>query len=368
MGVDVTGALQRTIREAAAEEYHRLLYVALTRASDRLVVCGWQQKRTVAEDCCTACAGRGSSRRGRRNGRSIWAGRTRLVLEAPAAVPSTETRAARAEAVPAALLPDWMGSAPGWKATPPPVEAALMRPLAPSRPDDAPLGPQPAVRSPLAIAQARRPAAREQALRRGEIVHALLQYLPDHPPARRREVALAWLARPGNGLDLAEQARIAGQVLAVMDEPALAPCSAPAAGRSSRWPVWPGAGDRGAGGPDGRLPGRGAAVRLQDQPAAAGGRGIDIGAVSAPDGVMPGADGCPHPDRPVRCTLVWTEEVRIMPLPDRCCCGMRPARCRTDRNLRSRWSGAMCRQRAANEASVMSENAVAVSDATFEMS
>jgi ATP-dependent helicase/nuclease subunit A len=47
-------------------------------------------------------------------------------------------------------------------------------------------------------------------------------------------VALAWLARPGNGLDLAEQARIAGQVLAVMDEPALAPCSAPAAGRSSR--------------------------------------------------------------------------------------------------------------------------------------
>jgi ATP-dependent helicase/nuclease subunit A len=131
----------------------------------------------------TACAGRGSEQAGAEE-RPFDLGREDawLVLEAPAAVPSTETRAARAEAVPRAALPDWMGSAPGWKATPPPVEAALMRPLAPSRPDDAPLGPQPAVRSPLAIAQARRPAAREQALRRGEIVHALLQYLPDHSP------------------------------------------------------------------------------------------------------------------------------------------------------------------------------------------
>ncbi|MFT8778530.1 MAG: hypothetical protein ABF893_18020, partial [Gluconacetobacter liquefaciens] len=105
----------------------------------------------------------GWARRGRQGGAQAGAADrpfdrggegTRLVLEAPAAVPSTEKRAARAEAVPAAL-PDWMGSAPGWKATPPPVEAALMRPLVPSRPDDAPLGPQPAVRSPLAIAQAR---------------------------------------------------------------------------------------------------------------------------------------------------------------------------------------------------------------------
>ncbi|GEB38469.1 double-strand break repair helicase AddA [Gluconacetobacter liquefaciens] len=317
MGVDVTGALQRTIREAAAEEYHRLLYVALTRASDRLVVCGWQQKRTVAEDCWYSLCRQGFEQAGaeERPFDLGWEG-TRLVLEAPAAVPSTEKRAARAEAVPAAL-PDWMGSAPGWKATPPPVEAALMRPLVPSRPDDAPLGPQPAVRSPLAIAQARRPAAREQALRRGEIVHALLQYLPDHPPARRREVALAWLARPGNGLDPAEQARIAGQVLAVMDEPALAPLFGP--GSRAEQPVAGVAGgsvivgqvDRMVVCPDAVLLCDFKTNRLPPKDVESTSV-LYLRQMASYRALMAAL----YPDRPVRCTLVWTEEVRIMPLPD----------------------------------------------------
>ena len=29
-------------RKAELEEYHRLLYVAMTRARDRLYVCGWR--------------------------------------------------------------------------------------------------------------------------------------------------------------------------------------------------------------------------------------------------------------------------------------------------------------------------------------
>lgn len=36
--------------DSQAEEYRRLLYVALTRAEDRLVVCGWEPKRGAAED------------------------------------------------------------------------------------------------------------------------------------------------------------------------------------------------------------------------------------------------------------------------------------------------------------------------------
>ncbi len=43
----------KTLRQDAAarqlEEYHRLLYVALTRAEDRLVVCGWQAGKQVAD-------------------------------------------------------------------------------------------------------------------------------------------------------------------------------------------------------------------------------------------------------------------------------------------------------------------------------
>lgn len=40
-----------TLRQGQEEEYRRLLYVALTRAEDRLVVCGWEPKRGAHENC-----------------------------------------------------------------------------------------------------------------------------------------------------------------------------------------------------------------------------------------------------------------------------------------------------------------------------
>ncbi|MEM9632430.1 MAG: double-strand break repair helicase AddA [Pseudomonadota bacterium] len=39
------------LRDAQEEEYRRLLYVALTRAEDRLIVCGWEPKRGAHENC-----------------------------------------------------------------------------------------------------------------------------------------------------------------------------------------------------------------------------------------------------------------------------------------------------------------------------
>ncbi|MTI44563.1 DNA helicase/exodeoxyribonuclease V subunit A [Roseibium hamelinense] len=39
------------LRQGTEEEYRRLLYVALTRAEDRLVVCGWEPKRGAHEQC-----------------------------------------------------------------------------------------------------------------------------------------------------------------------------------------------------------------------------------------------------------------------------------------------------------------------------
>ncbi|WP_298818905.1 double-strand break repair helicase AddA [uncultured Roseibium sp.] len=39
------------LRQAQEEEYRRLLYVALTRAEDRLIVCGWEPKRGAHENC-----------------------------------------------------------------------------------------------------------------------------------------------------------------------------------------------------------------------------------------------------------------------------------------------------------------------------
>ncbi|MEP3278376.1 MAG: double-strand break repair helicase AddA [Stappiaceae bacterium] len=48
-----TWAVEQLIggQEKAREEYRRLLYVAMTRAEDQLIVCGWAPKTGVSEDC-----------------------------------------------------------------------------------------------------------------------------------------------------------------------------------------------------------------------------------------------------------------------------------------------------------------------------
>ena len=46
----VTAARKRA-REVQDQEYRRLLYVALTRAEDRLIVCGWRTKHAAPADC-----------------------------------------------------------------------------------------------------------------------------------------------------------------------------------------------------------------------------------------------------------------------------------------------------------------------------
>ncbi|MBB2200436.1 double-strand break repair helicase AddA [Gluconacetobacter tumulisoli] len=317
MATGTTRGLQQTIRAAATEEYNRLLYVALTRASDRLVICGWQQKRTVADDSWYALCHAGFVHAGaeERPFELGWAG-TRLVLEEVASVPSSERPAIRGDAAPADL-PDWMGRSPDWVARPPAPESPLLRPLVPSRPDDAPLGPQPAVRSPLAVARARRPAAREQALRRGQIVHALLQYLPDRPAAGRAGVARDWLARPGNGLDPADQDRILAQVLAVMDDPRIAPLFG--SGSRSEQPLAGVAGGSVIVGQVDRMVVRPDAVWLCDfktnrlPPADVEATPVLYLRQMASYRALLMAL---YPDRPVRCTLVWTEEVRITILPD----------------------------------------------------
>src|SRR5205814_9932770 len=41
---------KRALRERNLEEYRRLLYVALSRAKDRLYICGWQTREAPRED------------------------------------------------------------------------------------------------------------------------------------------------------------------------------------------------------------------------------------------------------------------------------------------------------------------------------
>ncbi len=196
----VTASLRETAKLAQDREYHRLLYVAMTRAADRLYVCGWQTKRAGKLD-------------------ATWYG---FIKTGVASLPQTSREAEdilrlasmqTADVVPknqvldgaaSAASPPWAGTAPAPDVTPP-------RPLAPSRA----VASEPAALSPLKDDGKRR-------YQRGLIIHRLLQSLPEIPPARRRAAARAFVQRPGWGLTSDASAAIVTETLAVLDDPGFA--------------------------------------------------------------------------------------------------------------------------------------------------
>jgi ATP-dependent helicase/nuclease subunit A len=311
-------AAAEVLREAARrrreDEHNRLLYVALTRAEDRLVVCGWKPYWEPPEICWYNLVQRGFARLGATVAPfagvpDAWA--ESVLRHASAQQASVRVRK-EMSAAPVAALPAWAGTAPLWRAAAPPAEPALPVPLAPSRPENADLGAVPQAASPLA-----RRDATGLRFRRGQLVHALLQHLPALPPAERRAAALRFLDRPGHGLAKAAIAPLADEVLAVLDHPGLAPLFGPE-GRAEvplagvvAGSVIGGLVDRLAVLPDRVLladykTNRAPPARPEDVPV------LYLRQMAAYRAVLRGV----FPGRLVACALVWTTGARVMELPD----------------------------------------------------
>jgi ATP-dependent helicase/nuclease subunit A len=296
-----------------AEEHHRLLYVALTRAEDRLLVCGWQGRKAPPAECwynlirdgflalaATATPFAAVA--------EAWDGE-HLVHAAPQTAKPDKAGAAGTDAV-AAAPPAWAGQAPHWQPAPPPPEPATPSPLAPSRPDGAGFGPVPAAESPL---EARDGGAR---FRRGQLVHALLQHLPALPAAERAGAARRFLDRPGQGLDAGEPEKIVADVLAVLAHPDLAPLFGPE-GRAEV-ALTGLIGGRVVGGLVDRLavlPDRVLIVDYKTNRAPPESLArvplLYLRQMASYRAVLQAI----HPNRPVRCALVWTAGAQVMALP-----------------------------------------------------
>jgi len=307
------GAIGAALREAAErrrqQEYNRLLYVALTRAQDRLVVCGWQGNRAPDPKCWYRRIEAGFARLDVwRDAFDLWPGEA-LRMECPQTAPLPEPRAVRADLH--HPLPPWAGAAPDWCPHQPPQEPDLPEPLAPSRPEGADLGAVPAAASPL---EERAPTGAR--FQRGKLVHALLQHLPALPPAVRAASAREWLARRGQGLPPAQAAELAQEVLAILDHNDLAPLFGPngqaevpltgvIAGK-----VIGGLVDRLAVEPDRVLvadykTNRDQPARPEDTPV------LYLRQLAAYRAVLRAV----FPDRRVECALVWTRSARAVMLP-----------------------------------------------------
>ncbi|MFC4271731.1 double-strand break repair helicase AddA [Sneathiella chungangensis] len=187
------------------EEKKRLLYVALTRAEDRLYICGWEGKNKRPADCwyelIDPAFGEGVEEVALPWGEVArrWSGGTapeasEAVVEAP---PSPE-------------------SLPAWIHRPAPEEPTPPRPLTPSRDMD-----EAEVSSPLGPDDGRR-------FHRGLLIHRLLETLPGIAAANRERAARAWLARPLHGLDDAQQEEILRETLRVINDPEFSAIFGPA--------------------------------------------------------------------------------------------------------------------------------------------
>ncbi|TPG58080.1 double-strand break repair helicase AddA [Roseomonas nepalensis] len=300
---------------ADAEEENRLLYVALTRAEDRLLVCGLAPARAPAHPSWHALVKDGFFR-GHDAGRPGFArvpfDPTALGLPAGCgfgeegweittpqeAPPRPDPAVLRAEA---AILPAWATV----KADP----EASEDPVAPSRLEGEAETPAAA---PHGVAD---PGGRR--FRRGLLIHGLLQHLPEHEESAWEGLARRHLARPGHGLGPEEQEATLAETLAVLRHPALAGAFAP--GSLAEAPL--------AGVVDG-IPIAGQVDRLlvapdrilvldykTNRPPPS-----EISAVppaylrqmAAYRAVLRAA----WPERPVECALVWTWSGHVMPLPD----------------------------------------------------
>ncbi|MCT6855242.1 MAG: double-strand break repair helicase AddA, partial [Bombella apis] len=230
-------------QERQREESNRLLYVALTRASDALLICGWEPKRapkipTWYDYCYQGLRALQSQTIERLASyqpvaspfEGGWEGE-KIVLERPVEA-AVSSKVAEPHPVAPPILPEWMGHAPDWQIQPAPHEDALARPLAPSRPDSAAYGPLPAARSPLEIMREGlvipQPVKRRQdAMERGVLVHRLLQFLPDIAALERQEKAESWLRHTMPGVDEVEIIQLAKQVVSIVEMPLLAPLFGP---------------------------------------------------------------------------------------------------------------------------------------------
>lgn len=199
-----TAGAKAKVVEQMVEEHHRLLYVAMTRAEDRLIICAAQPKGEAPQGSWYAMIAEGlaASEAGLQEIGEGEAAILRFSVTPPA--PPAESKPTLADAA--------KPVAPAWLARPVPREAEPLPPLKPSgalaaadgeeRPGDGPF---------LAEAAAA-----------GRLAHLLLQILPEVPVERRAGTALALVAARGGALLQARRQEIAAKVTALLHAPELA--------------------------------------------------------------------------------------------------------------------------------------------------
>lgn len=202
--VGPVSAAEQSASIADMQEHWRLLYVAMTRAEEALFITGALGKRDL------------------KNGphEDSWYARLEPIFDDDAL--SDAIWGARREFGRRAELSGDQGavgqgvadraSLPAWARTPIGPEPKPPRPLAPSN-----AGEEQGADPPMAVADDQ--LAMRAAMRRGVLIHRLLERLPDIAPEARRAAAGAWLNRQASEIDEHQRAQMLDQALNVLETP-----------------------------------------------------------------------------------------------------------------------------------------------------
>ena len=195
-------AAREAALNGARDEYRRLLYVAMTRAIDHLIVCGIDTVRKVPAGCWYELARGALEPHCVKEKADYGGGEVLRYRKTPAKAAGVEQ--GELDLIPTVALPSWLTRV---------ADTTLERPttIKPSGFVDDPVTAEPVARS----------QARERAIARGLAIHRLMQSLPDVPADRRDAVTTLFLARQ-NKFDDTERRNIMQQVQSVLSDPRFA--------------------------------------------------------------------------------------------------------------------------------------------------
>lgn len=294
--------------EKELHEYQRKLYVAVTRAEDRLLVCGaYAAQKPHEGSWYYSLAHALSTMDGVTSYDTPLLPAEHSPIDCALRLSYTQTAAPKTDQS-APISHTMGGTMPDWLSSTPPHEKADQRPLSPSRADEDAM--------PVAIAS---PLQQIDAFRflRGNLTHALLQFLPDWPEQDWPEQTAKYLARHGAQLPPSTQQSIAKETLAILHDQQLADVFAPHS--RAEVPVAGLVAGRAISGQIDRLVVRNDDVLIIDyktnRPPP---RHVDDvplpyrKQMAAYQALLQAI----YPDKKIRCFLLWTENAQIMELLD----------------------------------------------------
>ncbi len=302
--IELSAKLRAIAEARALREHRRLLYVALTRAQDRLIVCGafaGHPKSAGHADTSWNTVCQSAMTRLAEAGHVEEVGDGDRIIRRFGAAPDL--------LIPAIVSTKSAPALPGWLTQPAPTEA-LPRILSPSR---LTTSSEPPVISPFGPGRAER-------LRRGELIHRLFEVLPDLPQRTRRKAAEAFLKKQPD-LSPTQRTEMLAAALGVLDDPTFAALFAP--GGRAEAPIIGRIGIDGIGasiinGRVDRLVITNAEILIvdykTDRPAPPTVEGVGAAYIAQMAAYRAVLTQC-WPDRSIRCLLVWTDGPRLMEIP-----------------------------------------------------